>query len=117
MRRMGERGVREGQEGQEDNVRSRWRVTGLAVLPNALVMGRRVFRAREEEPQPGVEMGSAELRVGEQAERPSQREWARQRALAMLGRNRSVEEERTEDGTRQIPRWRRVVEQIWPGLS
>jgi len=53
----------------------------------------------------------------EQPERPSQREWTRQRALAMLGRNRAVEGERIEEGARRRPGWRRVVERIWPGLS
>jgi hypothetical protein len=145
VRRMGERGVHEE---RGDDVRVWRRVTRLAMLPNALVVGRRIFRAQREEAQPEVEMRSAELplpapagveapvaapsedgggqsqlcdapatRVGEQVERRSRREWVRQRALAMLGRNRVVEEERIEEEARRRPRWRRVLEQIWPGLS
>jgi hypothetical protein len=55
-------------------------------------------------------------RVGEQVERRSRKEWANQRALAMLRRNRAVEEERIEEGVRPRSRWRRFVERI-SGLS
>jgi len=142
VRRIGERGVREG---QGSDIVVRRRVVGLIMLPNVLTGRRRVFRDRREETQPDVEMRSAELplpapanvgapvagneggraqlcvvpatRAGEQVERRSWREWASQRAFTMLGRNRAVEEERIEEGTRRRPRWRVVVERIWPGLS
>jgi len=44
------------------------------------------------------------------------REWARQRALAMLAR-RSPQEERMEEMERRRPGWRKVVGRVWPGLA
>ena len=54
--------------------------------------------ARDEEEQAQLCV-VPDTRTGEQASR-SRREWARQRALAILRRNRAVEEERIEEGVR-----------------
>jgi hypothetical protein len=74
-----------------------------------------VTAARDEEGQGQLCVVPAPL-AGEQAERRSRREWARDRALAMLRRNPTAEEERIEEGVRPRSRWRRVVERI-SGLS
>jgi hypothetical protein len=70
-----------------------------------------VTAARDEEGQGQLCIVPAP-RAAEQAERRSRRGWAKQRALAMLRRNRAVEEERIEEGVRPRSRWRGFVERI-----
>lgn len=50
-------------------------------------------------------------------QRLGRREWARQRALAMIGRSRTEQEDRIEEESRSTPRWRKVVGSVWPGAA
>ena len=46
---------------------------------------------------------------------PSRREWARQRALALLGTRQALEEIELEEQERQRSRWRKVFGKVFPG--
>lgn len=62
-----------------------------------------------------TDSGEAEAEVERQ--RRGRREWARQRALAMLGRNRTEQDDAIEQEARQRPGWRRVVGKVWPVVA
>lgn len=47
----------------------------------------------------------------------SRREWARQRAVAMLGNRRAMLESEIEAEAARRPLWRRAVGKIWPGIA
>ena len=55
-------------------------------------------------------------RAASRTERQGRREWARQRVLAMLRRNREVEDDGIEEEARRRPAWRGFADRIWPGL-
>jgi hypothetical protein len=50
-------------------------------------------------------------------DRQTRREWARQRALAMLGPRRGTIDHEIEAEAARRPGWRKVVGRIWPGLA
>ncbi|RDI81120.1 hypothetical protein Vi05172_g8999 [Venturia inaequalis] len=83
-------------------------------LRSATAGGRRVFSAPARSP-PSVTPAASELGVEMRANPDNRREWARQRALAMLGPRRPPLDPEVE-ATRR-PRWRKVVGRIWPGLA
>lgn len=45
------------------------------------------------------------------------REWARQRAVAMLGPRRALTDSEIEAESARRPAWRRAVGRVWPGLA
>ena len=47
----------------------------------------------------------------------SRTEWARQRALRMVGTDANAQNEDIDPGENTIPRWRKIIRKIWPGLS
>lgn len=83
-------------------------------LRSATAGGRRVFSAPARS-SPSVTPVGSELGVEMQASPDNRREWARQRALAMLGPRRAALDPELE-ATRR-PKWRKVVGRIWPGLA
>lgn len=83
-------------------------------LRSATAGGRRVFSAPART-TPSVTPSSSELGVEMRANPDNRREWARQRALALLGPRRATLDPELE-ATRR-PRWRKVVGRIWPGLA
>jgi hypothetical protein len=50
-------------------------------------------------------------------DRQTRREWARQRAIAMLGPRRGIIDHELEAEATRRPGWRKVVGRIWPGLA
>lgn len=66
--------------------------------------------------QPLCELNASPSPLAE--DRQTRREWARLRAVAMLGPRRGTIDHELElaEGSRR-PRWRRVVGKIWPGLA
>lgn len=68
-------------------------------------------------PANGVLADSAELEVEAETQRRGRREWARQRALALLGRNREGQDDAIEAEARARPGWRKVVGKVWPGVA
>lgn len=52
-----------------------------------------------------------------QGQAAGRREWARQRALAMLGSRRDAQEVQLEAIERRRPGWRKVIGRVWPGLT
>lgn len=83
-------------------------------LRSATAGGRRVFSAPARS-SPSATPAGSELGVEMQATPDNRTEWARQRALAMLGPRRGTIDPEVE-ATRR-PRWRKVVGRIWPGLA
>jgi hypothetical protein len=51
------------------------------------------------------------------AQSQSRREWARHRAVAMLGTRRAALDNDIEAEESAAPRWKKVVGRIWPGLA
>jgi hypothetical protein len=47
----------------------------------------------------------------------SRREWARERAVAMLGHRRRIQDSEIEAEAAQRPVWRRAVGRVWPGFA
>lgn len=47
---------------------------------------------------------------------PSRREWARERAVAMLGRDRAPVDPDAEEAMR-TPRWRKVLQGVFPNMG
>ncbi|QDS71049.1 hypothetical protein FKW77_008516 [Venturia effusa] len=83
-------------------------------LRSATAGGRRVFSAPTQSSSAYTSAGSG-LGVEMRATPEDRTEWARQRALAMLGPRRVTIDPEVE-ATRR-PRWRKVVGRIWPGLA
>jgi hypothetical protein len=51
------------------------------------------------------------------ADRQSRREWARQRAVAMIGHRERVQDSEIEAEAARRPVWRRAVGRVWPGFA
>ncbi|KIW08607.1 uncharacterized protein PV09_00566 [Verruconis gallopava] len=50
-------------------------------------------------------------------DRQGRREWARQRAVAMLRQRRSIQDREIEAEAARAPLWRKLVGKIWPGFA
>ncbi|TID26390.1 hypothetical protein E2P81_ATG00867 [Venturia nashicola] len=83
-------------------------------LRTATAGGRRVFSAPART-SPLITSAGPDLGTELRANPDNRAEWARQRALALLGPRRATLDSEIE-ATRR-PKWRKVIGRIWPGLA